>query len=117
MVAGVWPPTLDDVKADAKVPNSADDVAILTRLAAAVAHVRTLRPDLNFDNDPLSCLDPPGDDVWQGTVMVAVRLLQRRRSPDGIVSSPDLGVSKVVWSDPDIMRLLSIGPFRAGDFY
>ncbi|HEY3691258.1 MAG TPA: hypothetical protein VGL46_13280 [Pseudonocardiaceae bacterium] len=117
MPLGVWPPTLDDIKADADVPNDTDDATIANRLASAVVHVRKVRPDLNYDSDPLSCLDEPDADVWQGTVMLTVRLLDRQRSPDGMIAAGDLGVSKVAWSDPDISRLLSIGPFVEGAFY
>lgn len=119
MPVGVWPPTLDDVKADAAIPaGSTDpgDAVISARLAAAIAHVRTVRSDLNYDADPLSVLPAPDVDVWQGTVMLAVRLLERRRSPDGMVNMGDLGASRVASYDADIQRLLGIGPFVQGAF-
>lgn len=120
MPLGVWPPTLADVKTDAAIPDGSTDpgdAVIEARLASAVAYVRRKRPDFNYDNDPLSCLPAPTDDLWQGTVMLAVRIVDRRRSPDMMVGSGDLGVSRVASYDPDINRLLGIGPEVEAAFF
>jgi hypothetical protein len=120
MPLGVWPPTLADVKTDAGIPDDQEDPpdsVIAARLASAVAYVRRKRPDLNYDNDPWACVPAPDADVWQGTVMLAVRVIDRRRSPDMMVSGGDLGVSRVASYDRDIQNLLGIGPEVEGEFF
>lgn len=119
-MTNVWPPTVTDVRADAGLTGAAldadDETALTTRTAAAIAFVQRVRPDFNYTYDPTSCLDDPSDDVWQGTVMLARRLFDRRRSPDGLIDMGDLGLGRVPSVDPDIERMLGIGRFIPGDF-
>jgi hypothetical protein len=119
-MTNAWPPTLADVKTDAGIPagqTDPPDSVIQARLSAAIAFVVNRRPDFNYDADPLSCLDPPTDDIWQGTVMLAIRLVQRRRSSDGMVSAGDMGVSRIASYDSDINRMLGLSTEAVGEFY
>jgi hypothetical protein len=120
MTAGVWPPTVTDVRADAGLPDTGadpSDAAISSRLAAAVEYVQTVRPEFNYDSDPLSCLPAPTASLWQGAVMITVRLIARRRSQDGIVfMGQDQGATRIGSVDPDIDRVLGIGRYREAAF-
>lgn len=87
-----------------------DDERLQRALDAAVAFVERVRKgQFNFDDDPLSTRPAPTADLKLGTLMLARRFCQRRRSPDGLVQMAGLGASKVTSFDPDIDRLLRIG--------
>lgn len=108
-----WPPSLDDLKAEVKSPDSRDDAALDACLAAAIAYVEDARRgDLNFLADPLSLLPAPGPDLELGTLRLAVRWHDRRRSPDGLVDGGEFGTARVPTLDVDVERLLGIGRFR-----
>jgi hypothetical protein len=111
----VWPPSLDDLKQDMNIPldNNEDDLNLTSDLAASVAYVQRVRPTFNYTGDLDSCDPAPTDDLWSGTVAYARRLNSRRRSPDGMVSSADMGSTRVTSVDRDIDRLLGIGSFQA----
>lgn len=110
-----WPPTLGDLKAELKTPapDDRDDVALAAELAAAVAYVEQARAgDFNFLADPESLLPAPGPDLELGTLRLAVRWHDRRRSPDGLVDGGEFGTARVPTLDVDLERLLGIGRHR-----
>jgi hypothetical protein len=47
-----------------------------------------------------------------GTVRLAARWHNRRRSPDGMLDMGELGNARIPTGDPDIERLLGIARFR-----
>lgn len=120
-MTNTWPPAVSDVRADAGITDStldSDDLAALaTRLSAVIAFVQRVRPDFNYGYDPTSCFPDPGDDLWEGAIMLTVRMFTRRRSPDGLADMGDLGVGRVPSSDPDIERMLGVGRWAEGSFY
>jgi len=112
-----WPPSLDELKLDAGIPDTRDDEKLDLVLAAAVAFVERVRgTSFNFNGDLGSALPEPTDDLTLGTIRLAVRWHQRRRSPDALVDMADLGTARVPSFDPDIERLLGIGKFRGPVF-
>lgn len=114
-----WPPDLPTLKQD--MGKEADDVRndaqLQRRLDAAVAKVEELRQgEFNFEEDPLSDLPAPNDDLMLGTLMLAKRWYERRNSPNGLISSDQFGSNRIPWSDPDIDRLLGIGRYAPARF-
>ena len=107
----MWPPTLDDLKADLNIDDTRDDVALAQELAAAIARVTALRSDLDFLNDALDPRPKPDSDVFLGTLRLAGRWFARRKSPDGIIDANEYGSVRVASYDSDIERLLSIGRY------
>lgn len=109
-----WPPELPDLKDDLGLSDDRDDVALSSSLEAAVAYVEQARAgDFNFTGDPLSLLPSPGSSVELGTVRLAGRWFNRRRSPDGLIDMGELGSARIPSVDSDLERLLGIGRFRA----
>jgi hypothetical protein len=113
-----WPPTLNELKTDQASPagRTADDAALRMQLAAAVAFVeRVHRGRYNFDPlDMASPLPMPGSDMELGTVRLAGRWFDRRRSPDGLIPGApggEFGATRVSSGDADIDRQLRIGRF------
>lgn len=74
---------------------------------AACAWVEKRRPDL-LAGDP--AVFTPGADVKLGTAMYANRLYARRTSPLGSSQNVEFGGSDFLRQDPDIAKLLGIGP-------
>lgn len=112
-----WPPTLSDLKAELKTPapDDRDDATLAAELAAAIAYVEGPKGragELNFTADPDSLLPEPSADVELGTLRLAVRWHDRRRSPDGLVDGGEFGTARVPTLDVDLERLLGIGRFR-----
>lgn len=121
----MWPPDLDALKADMRSRGEPDgqldddDVRLQQVLDAAVEFVQRVRSgDYNFAADPDSELPDPGEDdqLVLGTLRLARRWHERRRSPDGLVDMGELGSSRIPSVDPDIERLLGIGRFRGPVF-
>lgn len=109
-----WPPQLPDVKDDLGVTDTRDDVALASVLVTAVAYVEEARAgEFNFAADPDSLLPAPGPALVLGTVRLAGRWFNRRRSPDGLIDMGELGTTRVPSVDPDIERMLGIGRWRA----
>jgi hypothetical protein len=109
-----WPPQLRELKGDLGVADDRDDVALATVLGAAVEFVEQARGgDFNFTADPASTLPTPTALLFLGTVRLAGRWFNRRRSPDGLIDMGELGATRVPSVDPDIERMLVIGRFRA----
>lgn len=109
-----WPPQLDELKLDLKVPSTEtrDDERLQQVLDAAVDFVERVHAGRWSFGDLLSTLGDPPADIRLGTLRLAGRWHIRRRSPDGLVSAGDLGTSRVPSFDPDIDRLLQIGRYR-----
>lgn len=106
-----WPPVLADVKADRGVPDrdDRDDVKLQMVLSAAIVVVKRLRKgELNFDGDPDSTLPTPDADFVLGTIRLAWRWHERRKSPDALINMGDAGMGRVPRFDPDIEQLLGI---------
>lgn len=115
-LARTWPPTLTDLKNDMDIPpsNTDDDGRMATDLAAAIDYVQRVRPSFNYGGDLFCSDEPPTNDIWQGTLAYARRLVTRRRSPDMLIDMGQLGAGRVPSVDRDIDRMLGIGQFAEG---
>jgi hypothetical protein len=100
---------LDEEATDAEDLSEAE-LARLTRVFdAAVEFVERIhRGRFNFTGQP-SALPLPGMEFQLGTVMLARRWHTRRRSPQMLVASAEMGAARVPWIDEDINRLLRLG--------
>jgi hypothetical protein len=101
---------INEMKLEQQSDPSEDDLARLQRdLDAAVEFVERIHAGrFNFSGAP-SVLPLPGPSLKLGTLMMAIRLDTRRRSPDGSVYMGEQGAARVSREDPDISRLLRIG--------
>jgi hypothetical protein len=104
-----------DVAAYAQYPDDADSALVQATDAAAV-YVAGVRPEFVViptvevpDPDPAYV---PNDDVKLGAVMLAARWFQRRGTLLGVSGFSEFG-GGILRHDPDIARLLGIGPHRA----
>lgn len=108
-----WPPTLDDLKNDRNIDATDDraDARLQVTLDAAVAFVERVRPEFRFDTDDATqtFLPVPTADLWLGTLRLAGRWHERRRSPDALIQMAEMGAGRVPSFDADIDRLLGIG--------
>lgn len=107
--------TLAQLKNDLgiEIKDTRDDLTLTGVLNSAVSYVERLRSgDFNFTDDVLSELPVPTEDLKLGTIRLAGRWFNRRRSPDGLVNMQEMGVGRVPSFDPDIDRLLGIGKYR-----
>lgn len=110
----VWPPTLDDVQRELRVPASSmtpDATAVMQScLDAAVSYAEDNRPDM-FD-----AADPPvfvaTDRIHKGTVRYAGRLYSRSVNQAGIDASIELGTPPTYALDADIAQLLGVMRYR-----
>ena len=110
----MWPPELDALKDDLKIAptDTRDDDRLETMLAAAISFVEDVRSgDFDFGDGP-DTLPVPSPTLELGTIRLAARWHQRRRSPDGLIQMGDLGTARVTSYDVDIDRQLGIGKFR-----
>lgn len=114
-----WPPTLDELKVDRKIDldDTRDDTALQAELDAAVSFVERVRPGFRYVEDATSDAPAPTADIRLGTIRLASRWYDRRKSPDGLVfQGQELGSSRVPSVDPDIERMLGIGRYRGPVF-
>lgn len=123
---GVWPPCLADMKLDmgsADDQDDSQDAGLSVVLDAAIAKVIELKGDVfDLDEDPTGesgesgapDRNAPDAALILGTLRLAIRWLQRRRTPDMSMAQAagELGRSVVPGFDPDIDRLLRLGRFR-----
>lgn len=77
---------------------------------ATMAFVQRRRTDIDWAMEAL-VVDA---DVLLGAAMLANRYYQRRNSPLGTVGSPELGLTMILRTDPDIMALLGLNRFVFG---
>lgn len=114
-----WPPVLADLKLDKglEAEDVRDDTVYQSMLDAAVEFVEGAREgDFDFEDDPLSELPEPTTTLCLGTIRLAVRWYDRRKSPDGGVVMGDMGTSYIPSIDPDISRMLGIGRYAPPRF-
>ena len=78
---------------------------LVNATAAAVAYVQEARPDLGWAAEGYA----PSAAIKLGTAMLAWRLYQRKDAPLGVVTSATGDPATLLYEDPDIARLLSIG--------
>jgi uncharacterized protein YjiS (DUF1127 family) len=117
----LWPPQVDDLKADLGLARSdtRDDANLQMVLDAAVATVEEeLYGDFNFSGaevDEFGVLLPPvPPNVVMGTIRLARRWHERRRSPDGLIDTGggEFGPIRIPRGDADIQWMLGVGNFR-----
>lgn len=105
--------------AGAHVTVAPTDPAVAFAVAGAAAYVERECPAFVYaaDGSPAPKEDQPGD-VMAGAVMLAWRLIERRGTALGTAGlGPDFGgAAQIMRSDPDIARLLQVGPFAPFDF-
>lgn len=111
-----WPPALDMLKADMNDQGNAedetrDDVALQLVLDAAVSFVQAVKPQYAYAGDQLTDLPEPPAYLGLGTVRLATRWHERRRSPAALVAMGEMGASRIPSFDPDIEQLLRIGRY------
>ena len=113
--SSLWPPQLDDLKAEIgrSRNDTVDDPQLQLDLDAAVAYVeRELYGDFDFTGTSATLPAPTGD-VFLGTLRLAFRWWNRRRSPEGVIDLGDVGmVTRVARIDSDVERMLGIGSYR-----
>lgn len=109
--------TAADVATWANVSES-DFGGLAQAVAAARGFVEEKRSDLPWQNVALPEGDPdrfvPSDRIRLGACMLAWRLVQRKGSALGTVTSFDGQAGQILRYDPDIQQLLGIG--REGGF-
>lgn len=88
------------------------------RAYGSVSDVQAVVGDVVFAgiDEDITVAPDPSDTLVDGTLALARRWYTRRRSPDGLVSMADLGISRIPSIDPDIERMLGIGRFRKAVF-
>jgi len=113
-----WPPTLEQLKSDMDIEpgDTRDDESLTQQLVAAVSFVKGVRPEFNYDADPLSECPDPTEHLGLGTLRLARRWFERRKSPAALVSLAELGAARVPSFDPDIDRMLGIGRYTPARF-
>lgn len=88
------------------VTDSATELEYVELVTAAVnSFVRQFHPV------PADGTEYP-DHVVQGATMLAARLVRRRNSPAGVEAFTEMGPTYVSRFDPDVDRLLGMGPYR-----
>lgn len=110
----VWPPTLEDVQRELRVPASSmtpDATAVMqSSLDAAVSYVQDNRPD-RFDTS-----DPPvfvaTDRIHKGTVRYAGRMYSRSVNQPGVEAVSELGTPPTYALDADIAQLIGVMRYR-----
>jgi hypothetical protein len=87
---------LDALRASLGTVSNVSNVNLERSLTAATAWVRErVKAELLED-----------DETQEAIVLLASRLYKRRNSPEGVAGWGDLGMIRIVASDPDIARLL-----------
>jgi hypothetical protein len=87
---------LDALRASIGTVSNVSNTVLERSLTAAVAWVaERVKPGL-FDDD----------ETQEAIVLLASRLYKRRNSPEGVAGWNDLGVIRIISTDPDIARLL-----------
>lgn len=116
-MALTWPPTLAELKIDKKIPaeDTRDDVELSRQLDAATSLVlRVHTGRYAFDGE--AGLPAPDEALVLGTIRLALRWRERKRSPDALVAMGELGSGRVPSFDVDIDRMLRFGRFAPAVF-
>lgn len=100
-----YPATVDAVAGQLGVPDG-------TKGDKERAHIAVVVPAVNAFVREIHTGDDLAPDIVQGAVMLAARITRRRNSPGGIESFGELGPQYVSRFDPDIEKLLKLGPWR-----
>lgn len=87
---------VDALRASLGTVSNVSNVNLERSLTAATSWIR--------ERVYANCFDD--DETQEAIVLLASRLYKRRNSPEGVAGWGDLGVIRVVASDPDIHRLL-----------
>lgn len=87
---------LDALRASLGTVSNVSNVNLERSLTAASSWVRERVKAALFDDD----------ETQEAIVLLASRLYKRRNSPEGVSGWGDLGVIRILASDPDIARLL-----------
>jgi hypothetical protein len=96
---GLGWPDIDEYKQWARVPDTADDVAIDQALSAVKVAI--------VARCPVLATAPCPEDALYACLLWTNRLLVRRQSPEGIVGIADMGAVAIVSTDRDIQQMLS----------
>jgi hypothetical protein len=108
--AASWPPDMGALKLDLSIEDDSDDMSLRAQLAAAVAYVQRVHAArYDFTEDASGELPAPDADMVLGTIRLAGRWFNRRRSPDGLVAAGEFGTSRIPSVDGDLERMLRIG--------
>lgn len=97
-----------------RADDSSRDAALQVVLAAAIAYVEDVKDDdydFTVPHPVAATLPEPTARINLGTLRLARREDERRKSPDGLVNMGELGSNRVSTGDIDIDRLLGIGRF------
>lgn len=102
----MWPAWIDTADVLAHVGGKTTTPADLaTYAAAAAAYVASRRPDLDLEQ-----LDGIPHDVRLAAALLTARLYARRGTALGTQNYGDF-VGGLVRNDPDILRMLQVGPY------
>lgn len=85
-----------------------DRTALQDACNAAAGYVEGIHPELFDEADPP--VYTPTPEIKLGAIMLAARYLARRGTTLGVAGFSDFGSSPILRYDPDIQRLLRIGP-------
>lgn len=117
-MALTWPPTLADLKVDARISDGRDDAKLSMELEAAVAYVEGVRSGqvdfsglLTPEERAEQGLLPTTATLCLGAIRLALRWQARGRSPDAMIASQDGPSVRVSSGDLDIDRMLRIGRY------
>jgi hypothetical protein len=87
---------LDALRASLGTVSNVSNASLQMCLDAAISYARNL---------PIYESDWESDDVQFGLILHSSRLYKRRNSPEGVAGWNDLGMVRILGSDPDIVRL------------
>ena len=101
-----------------KIDAQADDPDLVAATDAARSYVERVRPEYLGEptGEPPAATYTPDADVKLGGLMLAARLYHRRGTPLGVAGFSDFGGPALLRNDPDISRLLRIGPYAPFTF-
>lgn len=94
-----------------------ENPAVVMATAAAIAYAESESPQVVIDGNGEAVEEQPAS-VKLGTAMLAWRLIERRGTALGTAGlGPDFGgAAQIMRSDPDVARLLKVGPFAPFSF-
>jgi hypothetical protein len=109
-MALAWPVTAEQVREFTDVTDPDTDASLTQAVEAVNAYVPTLGSLAGYwTTDEPPEFDPPAD-VIMGAIMLASRWHARRGNALGASGYQEFGASTILIQDPDIRRLLRLGP-------